>query len=148
MPTTVAKLREIQARCLGDQPLTDELARWLGVSLERFLERECRTLDEALGLSFPQGGVPWWLEEAIRRRDAALRDLAALVCRDQCTATKAKRVYSLSVRYAGSAWRFDRERAVMPARYEGTARACIWRAFKSGAAMPIGERHLRTILGD
>lgn len=148
MPTTVAKLREIQARCLGDQPLSDELARWLGVSLERFLERECQTLDEALGLSFPQGGVPWWREEAIRRRDAALRDLAAFICRDQCVAAKARLVNSLSVRYAASAWRFDREREVMPAHYEGTARACIWRAFKSGAVMPIGERRLRTILGD
>jgi len=51
-------------------------------------------------------------------------------------------------RYGGSAWRLDREHAAMPADYAGTPHAHLWRAFKSGAAMPLGERQLRTILGD
>jgi hypothetical protein len=36
----------------------------------------------------------------------------------------------------------------MPPQYRGTAKAHLWRAFKAGAAMPIGERHLRSILAD
>ncbi len=52
-----------------------------------------------------------------------------------------------AVRYAASAWRFDRERDAMPERYKGTQTECLWRAFKSGATMPIGVRQLRNILG-
>jgi hypothetical protein len=34
----------------------------------------------------------------------------------------------------------------MPGRYRGTAKESLWRAFKSGAPMPLGERRLRSIL--
>jgi hypothetical protein len=34
----------------------------------------------------------------------------------------------------------------MPETYEGTPLEFLWRAFKSGAPMPIGERQLRRIL--
>jgi hypothetical protein len=34
----------------------------------------------------------------------------------------------------------------MPERYAGTQNEYLWRAFKSGAAMPISERQLRNIL--
>jgi hypothetical protein len=36
----------------------------------------------------------------------------------------------------------------MPVDYAGTAHEQLWLAFKSGAAMPLGERQLRTILAD
>jgi hypothetical protein len=49
-------------------------------------------------------------------------------------------------RYAASAWRHDRENGEMPAHYRGTAKECLWRAFASGATMPLCERQLRTIL--
>ncbi len=35
----------------------------------------------------------------------------------------------------------------MPAHYRGTCREYIWKALKSGAPMPLGERQLRNILG-
>lgn len=72
MLASIEKLREISHRCLNDQPLDAELSNWLGNSLQEFLEHSCRTIDEAFGLRFARGGVPWWREEAIRLRDAAL----------------------------------------------------------------------------
>ena len=61
---------------------------------------------------------------------------------------RARRIAELLRRYAGSTWRLDREHAAMPPHYAGTAQVQLWRAFKTGAAMPLGERQLRTILGD
>ena len=77
MFATIENLREISRRCAAGQPLSEDLSRWLGTSLESFLDHRCRSVDDALGLRFPQGGVPWWREEAIRERDIALRGLAA-----------------------------------------------------------------------
>ena len=34
----------------------------------------------------------------------------------------------------------------MPPDYADTQKECLWRAFKSGAPMPIGERQLRNVL--
>jgi hypothetical protein len=146
MLPNIKNLREISRRCQTGQPLDPDLAVWLGSSLEKFLEQRCHTVDEALGLRFAQGGVPWWREEAIRLRDEALRALAQRVAPGGSTAAKAKGVYRLALRYAASAWRFDREREAMPATYFGTPNEMLWRAFKSGAAMPLGERQLRTVL--
>jgi len=53
----------------------------------------------------------------------------------------------LAVRYAGSTWRFDRDRQSLPAGYAGGVHEWLWRAFSSGAPMPIGERQLRHVLG-
>ena len=75
MATTIQQLHEIAKRCLSGMPLDDGLARWLGASLDRFLNHRARTIEDAMGLRFPRGGVPWWMEEAIRKRDAALREL-------------------------------------------------------------------------
>lgn len=148
MLMTIENLREITRRCSAGKPLDKELARWLGSSLASFLDHRCHSVDAALGLRFPQGGVPWWREEAIRARDAALRDLAALFCAEGSTAAKAKRVHTLMVRYAASAWRHDRDREAMPERYVGAPQEYLWRAFTSGAAVPIGERQLRNILAE
>ncbi len=144
----IETLRDITRRCLAGEPLTAEESRWLGASLASFLEHRCHSVDDALGLRFPQGGVPWWREEAIRERDAALRDLAARFHGELSTSAKAKRIHTLMVRYAASAWRHDRAREAMPHRYAGGPHEHLWRSFKSGAAMPIGERQLRNILAD
>ena len=147
MIATIESLREISRRCQAAEPLDDELARWLGEALEQFLAHSCHTIDEAFGLCFPQGGVPWWLEEAIRSHDEALRALAARFDPELSTTARAREVRTMSLRYAASAWRYDRERDEMPATYVGTPKEQLWRAFKSEAAMPLGERQLRTILG-
>ena len=146
MFATIENLREISRRCAAGQPLSEDLSRWLGTSLQSFLEHRCRSVDDALGLRFPQGGVPWWREEAIRERDIALRGLAARFHAESSTAAQAKRIHTLMLRYAASAWRHDRLREAMPERYAGGPHGYLWRAFKSGAAMPIGERQLRNIL--
>lgn len=146
MLATIENLREISRLCLANEPLDTEMSNWLGASLERFIKHQCQSLDAAFDLKFPRGGVPWWMEEAIRARDAALRDLADRFCGACSVQVQAQSIRSLSLRYAASAWRFDRSRGEMPAHYAKTPKEYLWRAFKSGAAMPISERHLRTIL--
>ena len=146
MYATIESLREISRCCLGDKPLSSELSHWLGHSLEKFLQHSCTSVDDALGLRFAQGGVPWWREEAIRERDAALRELAERFFGELAHTARARRIRTLSVRYAASAWRFDREGDAMPARHVDTPHEYLWRAFRSGAVMPLGERQLRNIL--
>ena len=143
MQAIIETLRTITHKCLNNH---DDQLRWLGRSLEEFLAHRCRSVDEALGLRFPRGGVPWWREDAIRKRDAALRELAARYCRAPSVSALARQVRARSVRYAGSAWRFDCRRSSMPAHYAGGDHECLWRAFSSGAPMPISERQLRNIL--
>jgi hypothetical protein len=146
MLTQIGKLREITRRCLAKEPLSLDLSRWLGAALEGYLTRQYRTVEEALGLRFAQGGVPWWREEAIRARDAALRAMAEHFFGGLSPCAQAQRIWTLAVRYAATAWRFDRDGERMPGRYQGTNKEYLWRAFISGAAMPIGERQLRNIL--
>lgn len=90
--------------------------------------------------------MPWWREEALRERDAALRALAEGHLVDLSPAAQSRRIHELSRRYAAASWRFDRGRAAMPVHYTGTVYEQLWRAFKAGAAMPICDRQLRTIL--
>lgn len=142
----VGKIRIISERCLSGEPIGDDLACWLGSSLKRFLDRDSATIEEALGLKYARGGVPWWLEEAIRKRDAALRDLAAEHLSHLSAGEKAKVVNRMAIRYAAAGWRFDKQRTCPPRQYAGTEKEYLWIAFKSGATMPIGERQLRNIL--
>lgn len=142
----IDNLREIARRCLAGEPLDDDLSHWLGDALETYLTRRHCHIDEALGLKGAQGGVPWWLEEAIRERNAALSALVDSLPQARSTTALAKQVHCLAVRYAASSWRHDRGRDAMPQRYAGTPTEHLWRAFKSGAPMPISERQLRTIV--
>lgn len=148
MTTAIRKLREIELCCRAAAPLPPPLAQWLAASLGKFLNRQCRSIEAAFDLAMTPGGVPWWLEEAMRTRDAALRALAQAACPTLPITAKARRVAQLLARYDSGAWAHDRQRAAMPAEYVGTLQEPIWRAFKSGAAMPLGERQLRTILDD
>ena len=75
MQIEIERLRRLSGRLLAGDPLEHDLADWLGTALQGFLTRQHRTVEEALGLRFAQGGVPWWREEAIRVRDGALREL-------------------------------------------------------------------------
>ncbi len=143
---TLDNLRQVACRCLTDEPLGQDLSTWLGEALDSYLTRQARTIEEALGLIFPQGGVPWWREEAMRIRDAALREWADGFPDDCSICRQANLIWTSAVRYAASAWPIDRDIAEMPARYLETPKEYLWRAFKSGAPMPIGERQLRNIL--
>lgn len=148
MTTAIRKLREIEHHCREAAPLPPQLADWLADSLGKFLSRQCRTIEAAFELAMTPGGVPWWLEEAMRTRDAALRAVARAACPQFSITAKARRVAQLLARYDQGAWAQDRLRTDMPPEYAGTLQEPIWRAFKSGAAMPLGERQLRTILDD
>ena len=146
MLSSIHNLREITRRCLAGEQLDDELSRWLGASFLEFLERRSPTIDKALGLEFPRGGIPWWMEEAIRTQDAALRQLAERYLADRSLTAQSRQIRLLSCRYAASAWRHDRDRDDMPQCYAGTPNEHLWQAFQSGSAMPLGERQLRKIL--
>ncbi|HEX6119396.1 MAG TPA: hypothetical protein VFZ03_08065 [Dongiaceae bacterium] len=146
MLRTIQNLRAIAHCCRAGSPLDGKLAGWLGDSLEEFLAHRATSIEEALGLRAPRGGVPWWREEAMRHRDALLREFAAALFSGLSVCATARQIRVLALRYAATAWRFDRSGDAMPEQYRGTAKEWLWRIFKAGAPMPIGERHLRTIL--
>ena len=146
MVVPVKRLREVSRLLLERRTLGEEQARWLGAALEKYLKRQCQTLEDAFDLRFPRGGVPWWLEEAMRHRDEALRRLSAEFCGEDGITAKAAHIHTLAIRYAASTWRWDREHSEAPAHYIGTPLQYLWDAFKSGAPMPLGERQLRNIL--
>ncbi|MCL5775429.1 hypothetical protein M1105_00265 [Limibaculum sp. FT325] len=141
-------LHAIHRRCTADQPLTPEMRDWLAGALSRYLEQRCETLNEAFGVIHGRGGVPWWRERAIRRRDEALRALVHEHFSHLSVYARAKRVAELAERYARTAWPRDRALDAMPEAYRGTPRAGLWEAFRAGAKMPVSERRLRTLLGD
>jgi hypothetical protein len=146
MHATIQQLRDISHRMKSGAPLDDDQRHWLGRAFEDFLARRCRSIEEAMGLRFPKGGVPWWREEANRRRDAALRSLAANHLAGMAIAAQARAIRMLTIRYAASAWRFDRALKSMPPRYAGGPHEWLYRAFASRAPLPISERSLRNIL--
>ncbi len=142
-------LRQIAVRCRDGRTLNPELANWLGTCLDAFLTHRVRHVDDAFGLRPTRGGVAWWREDALRKRDAALRALAQLHYDDMSHSVRAKAqaICRLSSRYAASTWRFDKELHEMPVNYAETPKEYLWTAFQSGAPMPIGERQLRAIIG-
>jgi hypothetical protein len=143
---SIDNLRELMGRCFDGKPLDGDLADWLGEAIDGYLTRQFSTLEEAFGLIFPRGGIPWWREEAVRKRNAALRYLAETFLGELALGMQAQEIWTTARRYAASAWRFDQDRDEMPAHYAGTPKECLWQAFKSSAPMPIGERQLRNIL--
>ncbi|MBK0398998.1 hypothetical protein H0I76_07340 [Limibaculum sp. M0105] len=145
-------LREIEALetilgcCREGVPLPIDLQEWLGAALGRFLDHDCGNLDEAFGVAQDHGGVPWWMERAMWLRDAELRSLSAMLPPTMSTYHRAKRIWSMSERYASTAWPRDRLLPAMPRYYAGTPKQHLWTAFRSGAKMPVSERRLRTLL--
>lgn len=146
MSATWDILRDIREACLQQRHLSEEQLQWLGKSLDAFLSHRCETLRQAFGIQQDRGGVPWWLEGAMRQRDRALRQLSERFFPDLSITGKSKAIENLARRYAASAWRFDREKLEMPTAYHDTVREYLWQAFKSGAHMPVSERHLRNLL--
>ena len=146
MQAEIQRLREVSRLCLAGEPLDSDLAGWLGRALDAFLARQCGSVEEAFGLRFPPGGIPWWREEANRKRDAALRELAGRHFERLSPCAQAQRIAQASRRYAATAWLIDRDRREMPEAYRGTMREFLYAAFASGATMPLGERQLRNIL--
>lgn len=147
MLQTIHNMRTLAELCRSGEPLPDPLASWLADSLQSFLDQRSPSLNDAFGIRNARGGIPWRREASIRERDAALRALARNHLAGMSVSAQAERLHKLSLRYGASGWRFDRERYAMPGAYAGTAQEFLWAAFKSGAAMPLCARQLRTILG-
>jgi hypothetical protein len=150
MLMAIERLRQVSDLCQEGKPMDESLANWFGDCLKDFLERRTESFEEAFGLPSCRGGVPWWKEERMRRRDAALRDLARGLASGEAdgrpVGALARDIHQMSKRYGASAWRIDRERADMPAAYEGTMKEHLWDAFRSDAPMPLGERQIRNII--
>jgi hypothetical protein len=146
MTTPVENLKKF-VRCsqLGVPPEKDVIC-WLGDRLNAVLVHRVSSFEEAFGLQNLRGGVPWWLESAMQERNKALRELARYHLADQSRTQQARKIATLSSRYMAAAWRFDKDRPEMPARYKGQPQEWLWQAFKSGASMPLSERQLRNIL--
>jgi hypothetical protein len=146
MLTPYDTLEVICRRCLAGEVLKPDEMSWLGQTLAAFISRRCRTMEEAMHLRVGRGGVSWRREHAIRRRDAALRELARRFHGQQCVSAQARTIRVLAVRYAATGWRRDRRLTAPPLHYSDAPYELLWRAFASGAPMPIGERRLRGIL--
>lgn len=144
----IKNLHSIQNRCAANMPLTPDLQSWLAESLDRFLAHDCENLNAAFGVVQGHGGVPWWREDAIRKRDAALRALSGAHYGNLSVYSRAKAIASVSGRYQTTCWPRDQHSEQMPERYRGTPKEHLWHAFKSEAKMPVSERRLRTLLGD
>lgn len=143
----VDRLRDIARRCQAGQPLDPGHSLWLAKALNDYLEKATDSLEEAMGLRYGRGGMPWWREAAMRERDAALRTLAETYFCELSTCARSRQIATLAKRYDASAWRIDRDRDEMPEHYAGKPQELLWRAFKSGATMPLGERQVRNIVG-
>lgn len=146
MRSAIDALGQVRSIYAEGGQLPDDLQGWMAQSIDRFLRQQCDSLNEAFGLQQGRGGVPWWREKAIRARDEALRELAQRHFADLAPSAQANAILKLSTRYAGTAWGRDSQRANMPEHYEGGPQAHLWRAFKSGAKMPVSGRHLRNLL--
>ena len=140
------RLEEIARCCLAGEPLDQRHSDWLAEGIESYLGKAAASLEEALGLRYGRGGVPWWREKAIRERDAALRELADEFFADLGVCGRSREIATLALRYGASTWRRDRNRNAMPESYAGTPHEYLWRAFRSGATMPLGERQVRNII--
>ena len=147
MPHSIENIRTVAQLCHTRQPLPEALSAWLASSLESFLDSRADSLNDAFGLRKARGGVSWRREAAIRARNATLRQLADKHLAESSVSAQATRIHQLSLRYGSSSWRFDRECEAMPTSYQSTTQEFLWRAFRSGATMPLCARQLRKILG-
>ena len=146
MLSTIQQLREVAVRCRQGEALPEPVAAWLARSLDDFLSHRSPTIEQAMGIRHPRGGVPWWMEEAIRKRDGALRALAERLLPGASAGIQARQIHALAVRYAAAGWTLERELEEPPPGHRGKPQEHLWLAFKSGAPMPIGPRQIRSIL--
>lgn len=148
MHSPIHALDEVCRVCASNEPMPEDLRDWLATSLSRFLEHGCENLNEAFGIQQGHGGIPWWRERAIRTRDEALRGISKTYLGELSVSARAEEIHAMATRYASTNWARDSRGDDMPARYAGTPMRYIWRAFKSGAKMPVTRRHLRNLLAE
>lgn len=147
MLNTINALDQVCKAYSKNHPLPDHLRDWVAGSIEKFLDNDCSDLNAAFGIQQGRGGIPWWREKAIRERNIAICELAEKYFSNQKPAMRARNIHILMERYETTSWPRDRQKVEMPGQYKGTPRELIWRAFRSGAKMPVSERHLRNLIG-
>jgi hypothetical protein len=110
------------------------------------------SLDAAFELTLAPGQSPWWTERQHEIRDQALRGLRARHYAALRTSPTAREIAALSRSYAADVWpdaQHDVQIIASQADPEcklDHANDFLWRAFKSGAPMPLGHRQLTTVL--
>lgn len=149
MSSPLTAFQDLRAAVADLADSDDVSARRFGERLANYAERASAGAEllECLGLASVNGET-WFQVDARHQRDAALRELARQFYPDKKVAGQAYEIERAAERYAASAWRFDKARVEMPVHYEGAISECIWKAFKSGADMPIKKRQLQTILAE
>lgn len=137
---------ELLRRVAGRQETEADRAE-LAARLRLYFEaaEEGATLDDCFGLRVCRGGSPWWRREIIGRRDAAVRLLAQRHHSGLPVARQATEIRAGLLRYAATAWRFDRSRSEPPVNYLGTAREIQFDILRAHETI-LGERQLQRIL--
>lgn len=146
MLDSIRNLRQLAERLAAGELPDPRLCDWASQSLRAFVDHRVTSLEDAFGLRAGKGGMPWWKDEAVRLRNAAIRALAERLAPEASAACQAKAVRRALGIYCAGRWRFDRERAIMPPQYAGTSDEWLWRICRSGAPASLGERQLRSIL--
>lgn len=89
-------------------------------------------------------------QKAVRRaaltRDAMLRELADKYYPGLRRTAQARTIHQLTKLYATRSWRRDRGLMAPPPHYADSPHELLWRAFASGAHLPLSERRLCSIL--
>lgn len=101
--TPTERLEEIARRCQAGEPLGPRHSFWLAEGIDSYLGKAASSLEEALGLRYGRGGVPWWREKALRERDTALRVLADEFFADLSICNRSREIATLALRYGASA---------------------------------------------
>ena len=117
-------------------PVADGLRRYLMNAAEG------ARLDRELGLVGGPGSSPWWEQDRIGRRDAAIRRLAASF--PGSASAKAAEVGREIAHYAGTCWTRDRARgAPYP---DSPRRRVLFDLFTADPTPPSGFRRLFDII--
>ncbi|MFG7490510.1 hypothetical protein [Methylorubrum rhodesianum] len=137
---------ELLRRVAGQQETEADRVE-LAARLRLYFEsaEEGITLDDCFGLRVCRGGSPWWRLETIGRRDAAVRLLARRHHNGRPVARQAAEIRAGLLRYAATAWRFDRLKAEVPFSYLGTERQIQFDILRTHEII-LSERQLQRIL--
>jgi hypothetical protein len=133
-------------RCGASTTTTGETMDWFDDWIMAFLERNHGANDAPMGLRTVRAGTARRRAQAIRERDAALRELAGRYYPRLRLSAQARTIHMLTIHYAGTRWRRDRALTAPPPHYADAPYELLWRAFAAGAALPVSEPRLRAIL--
>jgi hypothetical protein len=140
-------LVEIASAAASGRAVAVADGRWMADTLAAYVGADADgcTLDDVFGFGAIQGKRSWRQVRNVAMRDEAIRDLAREKFAGICPAAAAREISRLLSRYETTQWRVDRDQPAEFARQLTSPRAHLFRALKSGAAMP-GFRRLQDIL--